>query len=470
MTAQQIVDLLAQADTRPPGEVERGRLQRQIARAVHAAPALLDDPALSLDRHRLGVWARFAPHLFGDEREIEISRTHAPEVSHLVSQVMSLDDAPLTSHRAGDDLAIGLDDPDPQVRLAADEEARSLARRRAAVTAPALARLAHLQAADDAERGLTVWRTRSALIEGTTAERLSRLVTGVSGAAPSVQPWLRSRQARCGAAYSDRRVIPGAPPRTLAADAALACAVLSKVSPSLRALVEAVPSRVTEGQISECLVDDGGLTVTVAHRGTLRSTLMTAHEIGHAVHALASAGRQPPGTLVGEAIACLAAVLVAGELESDAHPAAALACGDHLIDEIHLSAAASLFEDAVHDAEVGDLGASDLDALWLETVRSVYEPAVSVPDAVGTDWARHPSFVASPGHAVSYVWANLFALTVTDRALPDLGDRLADAMGRGAIDADEFLELFDVTPDHLADVGLAAFAARLERLATIAFT
>jgi oligoendopeptidase F len=210
--------------------------------------------------------------------------------------------------------------------------------------------------------------------------------------------------------------------------------------------------------------------VTVAHRGTLRSTLMTAHEIGHAVHAVVSAGRQPPGTLVGEAIACLAAVLVAGQLEADALPAAALACGDHLIDEIHLSAAASLFEDAVHDVELGDLGVSELDALWLAAIRGVYEPAVNVPEAVGTDWARHPSFVASPGHAVSYVWANLFALTVTDRALPDLGDRMADAMRRGAIDADEFLDIFDVTPDHLVDVGLAAFAARLERLAAIAFT
>lgn len=470
MTASEIAARLMQADARPPGDVERGRIQRQVARAVQATPALLDDPALWLDRTRLGVWARFAPHLLDDGREVEISRTQAPVVARLVDEVLSLDDAPLTSHRSGDDLAAGLEDPDPQVRLAADEAARSVTRRRAPVTAEALARLARIQAADDAERGLASWRTRSALIEGTTAERITRLVTGVSDAAASVQPWLRSRQALCGATYADRRVIPTAPPRTLAADTSLACSVLAEASPSLRVLIESVPPRVSAGQISECVVDDGQLTVTVAHRGTLRSTLMTAHEIGHAVHALASAGRQPPGTFVGEAIACLAAVLVAGRLEADEHPAAALACGDHLVDEIHLSAAASLFEDAVHDAATGDLTASTLDALWLARIRAVYEPAVTVPDAVGTDWARHPSFVSSPGQAVAYVWANLFALVVADRAVPDLGDRIAEAMGRGAIDADEFLELFDVTPDHLVDVGLTALTARLERLAGIAFT
>lgn len=465
----EIAALLVQADARPPGDVERGRIQRAVARAVHDVPDLLDHPALSLDRTRLGMWARFAPHLLDDQREAEISRTHAPAVGRLVSEVLELDDAPLTSHRTGDDLAARLDDPDPRLRAAADQAGRLVSQRRASLAAPALVELAELQAADDAERGLVNWRSRSALIEGTTAVRLDRLVQGVVDAARTVQPWLENRRVLCGAAYSDRRVIPDAPQRTLAADTALACEVLSRVAPALEPFVDAVPAHVVNGQISECIVDSERLSITVAHRGTLRSTLMTAHEIGHAVHALASVGRVPPGALVGEAIACLTAVLVAESLVDDSHPAAALAFGDHLIDEVHLSAAASRFEDAVHDPALGVVDSEALGDLWLCVIRAVYEPAIRVPDDVRTDWARHPSFVASPGQAVSYVWANLFALAVVDSELPDLGDRLASAMCRGAIDADEFLGLFDIDPDGLVVAGLRALDARLERLAVRAF-
>jgi hypothetical protein len=479
LTATDIAALLSRVDSRPPGDDERGRIQRRVARAVHASPALRDDPALTIDHTRLGVWQRFVPHLLDDEREAEIARSHAPEVGRLVAEVLALDDDRRTSHRSGDDLAAGLDDHDPEARVAADAAARAVTRRRAVITAPLLLELTRLQGADDAERGLINWRSRTALIEGTTAERLDRLVAGVTEATSSVQPWLVWRHALCGASYSDRRVIPNAAQRTLEADTALACTVLSEVSPTLRQLVASVPASVVGGQISECVVDGDRLSVTVAHRGNLRSTLMTAHEIGHAVHALASAGRQPPGVLVGEAIGCLAAVLVADSLtagphvaEDEAagsHRAAALALGDHLIDEIHLSAAASRFENAVHDPASGAVHAAALDDLWLSAIRAVYEPAISVPVEVGTDWARHPSFVASPGHAVSYVWANLFALAVVGRELHDLGDRLAEVMGRGAIDADEFLEHFDIDPDQLLDAGLAAFDERLERLAEIAF-
>jgi hypothetical protein len=469
MTAADLAALVARADARPPGDLQRGRAQRRAARAVHADPGLLDDPALSNDRHQLEVWARFVPHLLDDEREAEIARTHAPAVSRLIAAVLSLDDDPSTSHRMGDDLALGLDDPDPHERLAADEAARAVARRRSVVMAQVLPQLARLQADDDAERGLVPWRSRSALLQGTSAERLDRLVQGVVDASRSVQPWLAGRRELCGASYSDRRVAPGGPARTLEADCALACAVLAGVSPSLEQFTASVPAHVVSGQISECVVDGERLSVTVAHRGSFRSTLMTAHEIGHAVHALASAGREPPGALVGEAIGCLIALLVAESLVDDSHPAAALAFGDHLIDEIHLSAAASRFEDVVHDPALGVVDADALGDLWLSVVRAVYEPAIRVPDDVAVDWARHPSFAASPGHAVSYVWANLFALAVLDSELPDLGDRLASAMGRGAIDADEFLGLFDIDPDDLVVAGLRALDARLERLAVRAF-
>jgi hypothetical protein len=437
-----------------------------IARAVHASPEFLDDPVLAHARHRLVVWSRLAPHLVAEEREVEIALTQTPVVGRLVAEVLALDDDPATSHRVGDDLAAGLEDPDPDVRREADVAARSVARRRAAVTAPVLLELSRLQGADDAERGLTGWRARSALIEGTTPERLNRLAAGISGAAPS--HWLTRRQALCGSSFADRRVLVQGEQRTLMADTALACAVLADVSPPLREFIAAVPSSVVAGSISECIVDGDRLIVSVAHRGTPRSTLMTAHEIGHAVHALASAGRLPPGTLVGEAIACLAAVLVGDVLAADS-PRGALAFGDHLIEEVHLSAAASRFEDAVHDtaAVVDDVAA--LDALWLTTIRAVYEPAVSVPADVGTDWARHPSFVASPGHALSYVWANLFALTVVDRRLPDLADRLAEAMCRGAVDADEFLAIFGIEPDDLLDSGLRALDHRFRHLADTAF-
>ena len=440
-----------------------------MARAVHADPRLLDESSLSRDRHRLQVWARFAPHLLDDEREVAIADGEAQEVARLVRQVLQLDDVPATSHRVGDDLAGGLDDPDPRVRREADDAGRAVTRRRAAATAPVLLRLARLQETDDVERGLGTWRSRRALIEGTTTDRLDRLIAGVIAEASAVQPWFESRRHLCGSSYADRRWTPSAPTRTLEEDTDLACAVLARVAPGVEPLLAGVAPRVVAGQISECVVERGEMTVTVAHRGTLRSTLMTGHEVGHAVHALASEGCQPPGALVGEAMACLVAVLVADELTTLDEPAVALACGDHLIDEILLSAAASQFEDAVRDPVGSIAGADDLAALWLSSVRAVYEPAIEVPDEVGVDWARHPGFVTAPGQSVAYVWATLFALVVVDSSLPDLGHRLTAAMSVGAMDADDLLTAFDIEPDHLLERGVAAFRSRLDRCAGVAF-
>ncbi len=464
--AAQVVEHLRAAERFPPGDPRREAAQRRAARAVSAEPSLVDDPLLAGARLQLRRWARFAPFLLDDRSEQELAVANRSVVTAQLARLSALDDDPATDLSAADDALRGLDAPGVVERRAADVDAHRVTDRRAAAVAEVLGALATQHLADDDRRGITQWRTRFAVVQGTSPEVLARLRDATRAARGLATTWWSVRSPLVGAEYCDRRVGLAAPPATLPQHARDAAAALAVAVPRLAGAARAAAGRVTPGADNQVVIEaDGRLSVTVAHRPTPRGSLMVAHEIGHALHALESRSPEPPGALVGETIACWAALMTGLHQESEA---LALALGDTLVEELFVSAAVSEFEDTVYElARDGGISVAALDAAWLSAQRNLWGDTVAVPGHVASGWARLPALATQPGHAFSYVWATVLALAADARHHGDAAGVLANTIVAGGIEADELTALLGFEGDDWIHVGLEALGDRLAALAQL---
>jgi hypothetical protein len=467
--AAQVVEHLRASDRFPSGDPRREAAQRRAARAAAADPSLIESPLLAGVRAQLRRWARFAPYLLTDREETELAATNRAIVTTELARLRSLDDDPITALATADAALRDLDADAVERRRAADVEAHRVTDRRAAPTASVLGSLAACHLADDRLRGIVDWRTRFAFVQGTRPETLAALRDATRAAHGLAAGWWSVRAPLVGAEYCDRRVGLAAPPASLTDHARAAAAALAAAVPELAEGARAAASRITPGADNQVVIEaDGRISVTVAHRPTPRGSLMVAHEIGHALHALAAESPEPPGALVGETVACWSSLVTGMYHVDDGHDssgALALAVGDTLVEELFVSAAVSAFEDSVYSlAARGDVTAADLNAAWLSAQRDVWGESVAVPDHVASGWARLPALAAEPGHAFSYVWATVLALAIDARHHGDAAGVIANAILAGGIEADEFTALIGFEGDEWIEVGLSALADQLDRL------
>jgi hypothetical protein len=393
-------------------------------------------------------------------------------VAEQLSILRRLDDEPATALLTADGALRDLDAAEPQRRWDADVIAHEVTARRAPTVAVVLASLASCHLADDHQRGIDDWHTRFAFVQGTTPATLAHLRDATRQAYGLAGQWWRARPAVVGSRYCDRRVGPSTAPASVAEHARQAALALAAAVPRLAPTVHEAASRITPGADNQVVIEaDGRISATVVHRPTPRGSMMVAHEIGHAVHALASLSTEPPGALVGETVACWASLVTgrAATAHDASAPAFALALGDTLVEELFVSAAVSEFEDSVYAlaARGAQVPAAALDAAWLGAQRDLFGDAVEVPEHVASGWARLPSLATDPGHAVSYVWATLLALAIGGRHGEEAGDVLVDAFRAGGVDADEFTAMLGFVGDGWIDEGLTALAVELERLAQL---
>ncbi|MGB8858094.1 MAG: hypothetical protein WCC60_02510, partial [Ilumatobacteraceae bacterium] len=414
--------------------------------------------------------SKFAPYLLSDREEEALAVRNRALVGEQLANLRRLDDVPVTDLAAADAALRDLDDARADRRLTADVLAHRVTDRRAPVSAVVLAVLADCHLADDRLRGINDWRTRFAFVQGTTPQTLARLRDATGAAVGLTAQWWRLRSTVVGSEYCDRRVGLAAPPATLVEHAHQAAVALAAAVPRLADGVRVASARITPGADNQVVIEaDGRISVTVAHRPTPRGSLMVAHEIGHALHALEAQSPEPPGALVGETVACWASLVTGRFHTSGSAPrsaALALALGDTLVEELFVSAAVSAFEDSVYrlvgsgDEVTGPM----LNAAWLDAHRQVFGDAVAVPEHVGSGWARLPSLAAEPGHAMSYVWATVLALAISSRHSNDAEGAIAAAILAGGIEADEFTALLGFDGDQWIDEGLTALGAELDRL------
>lgn len=421
-------------------------------------------------RAQLRQWAHFAPHLLSDEQETTLAREGRALIDEQLQRLRSLDADAATALSAADDALRNLDAEASADRRHADVAAHAVTDLRAPLTASVLGALAACHLADDELRAIDDWRTRFAVVQGTTAAALAALRDATRDARGSAAQWWSVRSGAVGGEYCDRRVGLPAPFGTLEAHSHAAAAALAGAVPTLADTARHASGRIVHGADNQVVIEaDGRISVTVAHRPTPRGSLMVAHEIGHALHALESCSPEPPGALVGETIACWSSLVVgrAGVLGPQS-AAMALALGDTLVEELFISAAVSAFEDSVYDHAAGGqvITVSQLNAAWLRANRDVL-PGVVVPDLVGSGWARLPALATDPGHAFSYVWATVLALAIAARHGCDEDGVVAQAIRAGGVAADEFTALLGFDGDEWIAIGLSSLEAELTHLAQV---
>ena len=252
-----------------------------------------------------------------------------------------------------------------------------------------------------------------------------------------------------------------------------ASVALGAAVPRLAKGAQLAAARIRPGADNQVVIEaDGRISATVAHRPTPRGSLMVAHEVGHALHALESRSPEPPGALVGETVACWASLVTGTSLAvagGDGSQALALALGDTLVEELFVSGAVSSFEDAVYLLVRNGSGVTvaALDEAWLAVHRELLGSVVEVPAHVGSGWARLPSLATDPGHALSYVWATVLALAIDARHAGDADGVIARAIVAGGVDADEFTALLGFEGDEWVEAGFGALALQLTRLGQV---
>lgn len=473
--ADRVVEELKTADRFPVGDPRRGAAQRRVARLVAADLSMADDPRLAGIRAQLRRWARFAPHLLTDDQEVAIALDGRATIDGQLAALRVLDDDATTALSAADAALRNLDAATAVERQHADVAAHVVTDRRAPVSASVLGALAACHLADDRLRGIDDWRTRFAVVQGTTPSTLAHLRDATRAANALAAQWWRVRSGIVGGEYFDRRVGVPAPVATLEEHAHEAAVALAEAVPTLAGAARRASGRIVHGVDNQVVIEaDGRISVTVAHRATPRGSLMVAHEIGHALHALESRSPEPPGALVGETVACWSSLMtgragIRGGAAASPGIAAwvmALALGDTLVEELFVSAAVSAFEDAVYASAASGrtVTADELDGAWLRAHRSLMADAVVVPDLVGSGWARLPALATDPGHAFSYVWATVLALAMYARHGHDEHGVVARAIRAGGVEADEFTALLGFDGDEWIALGLSAVAAELSRL------
>ncbi len=468
--SDRVVEELKTADRFPVGDPRRSAAQRRVARLVAGDLTVADDPQLAGIRAQLRQWAHFAPYLLSDEQETLLALQGRALIDEQLALLGSLDDDVATALVASDDALRNLDADTASARQLADIDAHAVTDRRAPLSAAVLGALAACHLADDRLRGIDDWRTRFAVVQGTTPATLAALRDATRAASGMAAEWWRVRSRVVGGEYFDRRVGMPASVGTLAQHSAAAAAALATSVPSLADVALRASGRIVHGADNQVVIEaDGRVSVTVAHRPTPRGSLMVAHEIGHALHALESRSPEPPGALVGETVACWSSLVTgqAGAVGPHAGAMAmAMALGDTLVEELFVSAAVSAFEDSVYEyAAAGrPVTADELDGAWLAANQKVMGGAVVVPDLVGSGWARLPALATDPGHAFSYVWATVLALAMYARHGADEDAAIARAIRAGGVEADEFTALLGFDGDEWISLGLATLAEELSRL------
>lgn len=470
--AQHVVEQMRTADRFPPGDPRREAAQRRVARAVAADPSLAEHPALAGMRAQLRRWSRFAPYLLPDADEAALAATNRALVSSQLSLLGSLEADLSTSLATADQALRGLDAGSVELRRAADAAAHACTDRRAPMAAAVLGALAKCHLDDDRQRGIDDWRTRFAFVQGTTPATLARLRDATLAACGSAGQWWQARAVVVGGEYCDRRVGLDSPPVALDTHAAMAAEALAAAVPQLADGARSAAARIRPGVDNQVVIEaDGRISATVAHRPTPRGSLMVAHEIGHALHAVESRSPEPPGALVGETVACWASLVAGRRYLADASSrpaasAAALALGDTLVEELFVSAAVSAFEDAIYRITQSGVAVTvdALDDAWITAHRELLGVAVPVPGQIGSGWARLPSLATDPGHAFSYVWATVLAAAIVGRCGGTDTGVVAAAIRAGGIEADEFTALLGFDGDEWIEEGLAMLAAELARL------
>lgn len=163
--------------------------------------------------------------------------------------------------------------------------------------------------------------------------------------------------------------------------------------------------------------------VMLSYTGTRRDAFTLAHEMGHAVHALAAREKSilvhDAPLPLAETASTFAELLIYDRMSGEMPPAekrAALAGGlDDLYASIVRQAFFTIFEEAAHELATGGGTVAEASDAYAATLREQFGRSVSVPPEFSGEWAAIPHFYHSPFYCYSYSFGNLLALALFAR-------------------------------------------------------
>ncbi|MDE1825709.1 MAG: oligoendopeptidase F [Candidatus Micrarchaeota archaeon] len=158
--------------------------------------------------------------------------------------------------------------------------------------------------------------------------------------------------------------------------------------------------------------------------GNMRQDASTlAHELGHAVHAIAASGRSiinmEEAVPLAETASMFAEMLLMDKMICSASGEGKIAMLNENLVELYLNiqrqAYFTLFEIEAHRMVPEGATVEDLNKLYLDNLREQFGAAVKVPDAFQVEWNLIPHIYSTPFYCYSYSFGNLLALSMLQR-------------------------------------------------------
>jgi oligoendopeptidase F len=178
--------------------------------------------------------------------------------------------------------------------------------------------------------------------------------------------------------------------------------------------------------------------VLESYTGDVRSVLVLAHELGHALHGVLANDRgvlsmRSPLTLAETASVFAEALTFRTMYEREDDPAVRLELLSRRIDDslgtVFRQASYNRFEHAVHTTrrEEGELSVDRIGGLWGETQSDANGDAVELSDGFRSWWSFIPHFIVAPGYVYAYAFGYLFSMAVYQRYLRE-GDAVVEPL------------------------------------------
>jgi oligoendopeptidase F len=184
------------------------------------------------------------------------------------------------------------------------------------------------------------------------------------------------------------------------------------------------------GAFSHGAVPSAHPYILMNYTGKIRDVQTLAHELGHGVHQYLS---RKQGVLhadtpltTAETASVFGEMLVFQRLiKEETNPKNKLAMLVSKIDDtiatVFRQVAMNRFEDRIHTTrrEEGEMSATRLSDLWVETQEAMFEGSVTLGDHYRHWWSYIPHFLHSPGYVYAYAFGELLVLALYARYLEE---------------------------------------------------
>ncbi len=164
--------------------------------------------------------------------------------------------------------------------------------------------------------------------------------------------------------------------------------------------------------------------VLMNYTGKMRDVATLAHELGHAIHSMASEHHsiltQHPPLPLAETASVFSEILLTERLlaeESDplARRELLAAAVDDMYATVMRQAYFVIFEQSAHEAIRQDASTEQLNALYLEQLREQFGDSVEVSDEFQHEWVSIPHIYSTPFYCYAYSFGQLLVLALYRR-------------------------------------------------------